>query len=316
MNELLPKLVDSAIIWLGVMLVASLCSAALYPAFRRPCLRCGPESMSLSLLVWGMLPLLVATVVTLLVMTPSLSAALVPSHCHDDNCQPHSPTVGINSALGIGMIAATSALLLALGGICIRMLVRLKRHLGTLRLLSRENRGEEFLILDSDHTIAWCAGLWAPRIYLSRGLLARLDPEQKRAVLAHEHGHRLRRDNLRALCLQLSTLSWPRKLRGLLLADFRCSTEQSCDQLAISAVGNPGIVREAIRVLAHGPAGLAERGAQFFGSAELSRRLQGLQEARAGTIDTYKVATALTLMCLIQTALLTGAAHRSYEWLL
>jgi len=45
--------------------------------------------------------------------------------------------------------------------------------------------------------LAFCAGWMRPRIYVSTGTLERLSEGELRAVLAHEHHHRARRDPLR-----------------------------------------------------------------------------------------------------------------------
>jgi Zn-dependent protease with chaperone function len=48
--------------------------------------------------------------------------------------------------------------------------------------------------LDRDGPAIFCAGVRQPRIYVSRGAVALLDPEELRAALAHEAAHLERRD--------------------------------------------------------------------------------------------------------------------------
>jgi beta-lactamase regulating signal transducer with metallopeptidase domain len=48
--------------------------------------------------------------------------------------------------------------------------------------------------------VAFCAGLFKPRVYVSRGTVALLDRPALHAVLAHERHHVRRRDPLRLAC--------------------------------------------------------------------------------------------------------------------
>lgn len=52
----------------------------------------------------------------------------------------------------------------------------------------------EVAFLDRDGPAIFCAGVRRPRIYVSRGAVALLDPEELRAALAHEAAHLERRD--------------------------------------------------------------------------------------------------------------------------
>src|SRR5439155_27041411 len=55
---------------------------------------------------------------------------------------------------------------------------------------------------DDGAHVAVCAGALRPRVVVSRGLLARLTPEQLDAVLLHEQHHARRRDALRQAALR------------------------------------------------------------------------------------------------------------------
>jgi Zn-dependent protease with chaperone function len=56
------------------------------------------------------------------------------------------------------------------------------------------------LVIADDTPQAFCAGLLRPRVYVSTGALALLDPAALAAVMAHERHHALRRDPLRVAC--------------------------------------------------------------------------------------------------------------------
>jgi Zn-dependent protease with chaperone function len=51
--------------------------------------------------------------------------------------------------------------------------------------------------VETDERAAFCAGYLRPRIYLSRGIIERLDRDELRAVVVHERHHLTRRDPLR-----------------------------------------------------------------------------------------------------------------------
>lgn len=60
-------------------------------------------------------------------------------------------------------------------------------------------RGISVIVLDSASPVAFTYGWFRPRIYISEGLLQRLNPEELQAVLEHEAHHCKNRDPLRML---------------------------------------------------------------------------------------------------------------------
>jgi hypothetical protein len=69
--------------------------------------------------------------------------------------------------------------------------------------------GERCRVVDSDAPTAFCAGYLRPHIYLSRGALAQLDPDELRAVVAHERHHARRHDPLRLLVARALAAALP-----------------------------------------------------------------------------------------------------------
>ncbi len=315
MSEFLARVVDGTLIWLAVLLVSSLCCALLYPIFRRR-YRLPPDAAATWQLAWGLLPLLAATVVTLLVLNPTLSAALVPGHCHAGNCLPHAPDSALGTTAGLIIVAATSLLLLFFTLLLARTLVSLQRRLHTLHLLSRDKDDQRYAVIDTDQPLAWCVGFLRPEVYLSRGLLACLTKEQVQVVLAHEQGHRERHDNLRGLLLRVSSLAWLRSARRQLQADFGASSEQACDQIAARAVGSPQLVIETIETLEPGSYSAGSTPARYFVGADTQQRLEALRQSERETPSPLSAPAILVLLWLAQIAVLTGLAHRGYEWLL
>jgi Zn-dependent protease with chaperone function len=109
---------------------------------------------------------------------------------------------------------------------------RLARRLAQLR---PEARDGVFVIVD-ERPEAFCAGLLRPRVYVTTGALARLDPPSLAAVLAHEREHARRRDPLRlaagrVIARSLFFLPAVRELHH----GQRMLTELTADESAVSA---------------------------------------------------------------------------------
>ena len=102
-------------------------------------------------------------------------------------------------AIVLVTLAAIGALALATAGRALaRDLASHRRVLCRIGRLRQQARGD-VLVFDDAAPQAFCAGLLRPRIYVSSGALAALDPPALRAVIAHERRHRDRRDPLRVL---------------------------------------------------------------------------------------------------------------------
>ncbi len=102
-------------------------------------------------------------------------------------------------------LAAIAVLGLALlGAVVVGVaLVGASRELSASRRLSsrlaaaRPLSGTDAFVIDRERPQAFCAGLLRPRVYVTTGALAILDPAALEAVLRHEHHHAQRRDPLR-----------------------------------------------------------------------------------------------------------------------
>jgi len=86
---------------------------------------------------------------------------------------------------------------------------------------------------------AFCAGLLRPAVYVSAGTLRSVSGAELRAILAHEHHHRVRRDPLRMLLARVVSDAF-RPLRPLAtLADRHASlADLAADEAAVRALGD------------------------------------------------------------------------------
>lgn len=107
---------------------------------------------------------------------------------------------------------------------------------------------------------AFCAGFLRPRVYVSRGAVAALTPEELAAVLAHEHQHRRTRDPLRLACGRAvaHAVFFVPVLRPL-CERYADLAEQRADRAAVRAsAGRPSPLASALLVFdASAPAGLS-----------------------------------------------------------
>ncbi len=124
--------------------------------------------------------------------------------------------------------------------------------------------GAERLVgIATDASLAFCAGVLRPRIYLSRGLIDQLRPAELDAVLLHELHHCRRHDPfrysavlaLKDVCFYLPVLGW--------LARYQ---RESADRAAIQGVGRRSL---AGALWALGTAADSPVVAAFAGAAEL-----------------------------------------------
>jgi Zn-dependent protease with chaperone function len=198
----------------------------LYPVWRRILLPLRAGIRATALLACGLLAPLLALQVAVLLERPHWSGRWLP-HCHGDQCSPHAAHVSITSDAGAGLLGV---LLLSLGVGGVLLLLRLLRGRRWLRALQQLTRVQPaYRLVESDQRLAWCAGLWRPRIYLSQGLVRTLSTAELEVVIAHEHCHARRRDNLQRLLLQLATALWWPAARRALRADFARAAETVCD---------------------------------------------------------------------------------------
>jgi len=80
----------------------------------------------------------------------------------------------------------------------------LRRALRAAEVEVRSIDSVEVRVFAADSPEAFCCGFLRPSIHVSTTTLARLEPCQLRAVVAHESEHRRRRDPLRALAAHLA----------------------------------------------------------------------------------------------------------------
>ena len=152
--------------------------------------------------------------------------------------------------------------------------------------------------------VAALVGLARPRLLLANRLVAALDREELRAVVAHELGHAAARDNLKRLLLAASPdpLVWlPAGAR--LRRAFEEAAEEAADLAACASVAPLHLARALVKAAALVPPGrrLALPLPGLHNDEPLARRVRALadrepQGAPSGTGSPRRAALALALL--------------------
>jgi beta-lactamase regulating signal transducer with metallopeptidase domain len=269
------------------LLVGSAASALLARTFAGLLWRWEPRARHRVLFLLAALPVLTAFALLLSAVLPSLVALVVPAldHCaaHDDGhahlCFVHLPTVSLNMPWLLGLVFLASYLVLraALGTLEV---LRARQILSVLARTGQPRRDLNVAVIDTSLPICLAAGLFEPRVLISRGLLASLSDEELAVVVAHEHAHVRRRDALIASSVRmLSLLHLPQVARWI-VRELEIAAEQACDEQAALVVKDRTAVASAILTV--------ERSAQHatiaqlaplvasFGQCAVARRVESL----------------------------------------
>ena len=198
-------------------------------------------------------PLLTTTLLMLAALTPSLLSIVHPGldHClqHDDGhahlCFLHPPQHAAHVLLWVA-ISSVSAWALAHALLHGLDLWRAHRR---LRALIRSGSALDLphaTLIEDKELLCATAGLFFPRVLVSRQLLALLNPVQRQALLAHETAHVRRRDALSRLVAKALAALYPRAIRQRITHALELAAEQTCDEEAARVVGDRLTVAETI----------------------------------------------------------------------
>lgn len=124
-----------------------------------------------------------------------------------------------------------------------------------LNLATTLNLSPSLLLFSSPAPLAFCFGLWRPRIAVSTGLMSLLTDRELKAVLLHEDHHRRRHDPLRGLLAEVGAATFFFLPISAQLRDwFMASLELAADRYAISFTGRPPLAGALHKLLTHSTA--------------------------------------------------------------
>jgi Zn-dependent protease with chaperone function len=204
------------------------------------------------LVLLAVAPMAVSGLIVALCFAPSALATvgLMSDHClsnlhdHLHLCFQHLPAIGPGRVAWL-ITAAGAMAFTAAGWTCTGAVVRGHRASRALAALVTR-RDDHVDWVDSPASLSLTAGLWSPRVFISRGLRDLLDPHEVEAAIAHERCHAGERHGLvKLVALCGSMIHGPATRRRLLeLVSLAC--ERRADEHAASVVGNRLSVASAI----------------------------------------------------------------------
>lgn len=305
-----------------MLLLASLACSLLYPFYSRLQARLSIAHQALSTLSYALIAPVSALLGVAVLSHPAISAAVVYAHCHGNSCAAHVPASIMNSLSGAGLGAAVTLLALVVFYMMSKKIqtARAKQLFLDALAFAPTTQGDKnqlakptflpYQLIESDDLLAWCAGLLFPKVYLSSGLLNKLNHVQLNAVLAHEYGHVSRRDNLRKLLLNWSTVVWLPRHKKRIQQNFKGQTEQLSDLYSAQITGDPQLVNQVYALF---------RSVRMPQQAQYAHRDTAAQASQsdspASTILTMVVYTLSSLMFVLITLGLTIATHVLLEQL-
>lgn len=176
----------------------------------------------------------------------------VTDHCvyhgpgHPHLCFEHLP------AIGLGAIEASiAAMVFGVVGVQLarytwRELVSARSINSLLRLAAGGRRLRR--TQDTSH-YALAAGVTAPRVLISHGLLAQLGWRERRIVVAHEFTHLRHRDLVRNSMFELLMLFHPRLTASRLRRTWRQAMEERADDVAALRFGAEAVAATLLKVV-------------------------------------------------------------------
>jgi hypothetical protein len=155
---------------------------------------------------------------------------------------------------------------------------------GTARRRRRATRASmadgDLLVLETSAPLAYAVPGRHPHVVVSEGMLALLEPNEQRAMLAHEFAH-LRHHHHRFLALSELAGSFVPPLR-LVANRVRFATERWADQDAVRQVGDPTVLARAIARAALASSN-HDHDALALGVSDVPARIEELTSPRSST---------------------------------
>ncbi len=248
----------------------------------------------------GTIATVAAALAAVVALLPGDDAAAVIDHAHEPllvHLLLEWPLVAISALLALAVLLR--------GGAALRRDLRARRAIAPALAAAtpRELAGASVRVIDDPRPLAFCAGLWRPRIHVSSGAVAALDAGALGALLAHEAEHARRRDPLRRVARELvaTSLFFLPVLRQL-AARRAALAELRADAAAVAACD--GDARPLARaLLAFDEAG---DGAAAVDPARVDE-LTGVPSA--WTTPAYAIAAALGVLALVLAMPVVAVEH-------
>lgn len=223
--------------WVILTVLLSWLFALVYPFAASAFFRRGVVKAAFGTLFFSLLAPITAFVTLIILASPTWAHLIVEPHCHGDLCEPHSLKFVIETMLGTTLLAMALASVIVVALLMTSQLLTSHRRSQMLELLSEQD-DSGYLRFKNSHRVAWCFGVFKPKVFLSSGLIESLNNEQRQAILAYELEHALRYHNLRKWLVFWSTSMWPKKIKEKIRHNFSQLCESICDLKAFSSLNH------------------------------------------------------------------------------
>ncbi len=223
----------------GIAMAAGLVLGLVGPVSMRPLRKVSPGVRSVILVLSALAPVIAGILgAKLVAWSPhALPFDLVSHHCHADLAICSSHARAENTVLLIALGAGTlGALIVWIAHSLFDLVSQSTQSQRLLRAASSLRNGRASRLV-TDRIVAVSAGLLRPRIFLSEGLVKRLDRSDVEVVIAHEAAHGQRRDSIIRLLVSVFSLGHLPHMKTRLLAELELAQEQICDRAAAKAFG-------------------------------------------------------------------------------
>jgi Zn-dependent protease with chaperone function len=262
--------------------------------------------------VWAGL-VLAPIAIGLLVITALLLPAPLGA-CHCAAHAPHHPHLcWVHPQLALPLMLPAA---LFLGSWALLAAPPLWRVLADARATARWARKVSERMISADGVPVWLAscggpiavsaGVLKPRIVFDHGLWSRLNDEERRAIVLHEHAHGLRGDGLTLLALRLAAAACLVPIATRCIEGWRAAAELACDRHASSAIGDPLAVASTLLSVERE----CERSMHTPAQGALAARPGALLELRVRALlepERYRAAGLANDLLLFGSALCTAA---------
>ena len=231
----------------------------------------------------ALLPVAASLLAMLALLLPALFklAGLIDDHClehglhHPHFCLRHLPAFDASPLALIVLVAGA----LSMAGLVRVVLVQFRQARLTKAIARIAPTDRHLIRTDSELPRAFLVGIRKPRIVLTQGLLRKLTPAERRAVVGHEIAHARAGDLARRLMLVLlASLHLPQTRRRLLRHWNQAAEERADDTVAARGQGLD-LASALVKILRDKrPGSSAHAHSMGADSADVARRIRRLAD--------------------------------------
>ena len=312
MTESFIIAIKAVIAWFILFALVSLVFAFIYPSVHSLIKKASTKKRLMLNFGFAISQFLVPTSVLLLYSFPEFSQHFVGFHCHGSECGPHSLHLPVDSKLGSGVLITMAIVICAIVSLLLTQFVKTRKYLRLMQQLADDSHHSDYKVFNTDKLLAWCAGLIKTQVFISEGLVAKLNPKQLNFVLAHEYAHALGHDNIKKLLVKWLLILWPQKNAKLLTRLIELDLEVICDRRAAQGRFSKAELVEVFDLISKEVT--PSRDAKHNCLSHIEYRMRHFSEMHSQS--SYLAWFCLFFVAFVLLFVLAQFAHPALEWLL